>query len=1084
MGKLIVYTSSAGSGKTFTLAKEYLKTVLKNPNDFKNILAVTFTNKATDEMKVRIIDYLRHFAGRTKLPDGEDMKKDLLDSGVTLNEIGNSDIVLKNLLHNYTNFYVMTIDSFFSQVVKSFAKELNLPSGFDYEIDENIVLEKIIGDIWQESSTDDELLMYLVDMMRSRFDDGGNFNIDNDLERIAKEIFKDRFWEMFSTQEKADSVFPGKDFKKNLKNLRDDCSNFIKKFDSEYKKLAADACDYYHSLGLTVDDFFQKSNGIYSKLEKIKRGDVKKFNSYYIKGIMEGVLSGTKSGHEHIINSNKDEIIRYAKSVYDYYKNNIKVYLNYKTVSKNLMLTGLFADLYKNLQAYKDKNSVLLISDVAKIIRQYVGENNEFTPFIFEKFGSNFKYILIDEFQDTSSFQWHNLRPLIVNSISENHNSMVVGDAKQSIYRFRNGNMELLVKGIYNDINRNNITDIVLDTNHRSLKNIVEFNNSFFEKIIEKVKVNLSDGSENNKEIFEKAYNDVRQKSKYDESAGIVNITKIAYSKNKSEFQERAMKRLIDILKELDKKLISNHKYKRSDISILLRDNKEASEIAETLIKEGYNVVSASSSLLIKSPKVKLIIGILKLIADRRNNIAKLEAEYHYKKKVMECDKCEDLIFKLSENKEDKYKFDVEMPAEFFREGNEGQLNTKLYDLNILELVEYITDIFGLNKNPDMFLFEFINVVKDFTAKFAGDLQSFLFWWEENSLKLEIETAVNEDAIQIQTIHKMKGLQNKIIIIPYATWSVKPQANGNLLTTSKKEPFNKIPFLLLKNIKELAETDFSNDYLNELDKTLIDNINLLYVAFTRPKEMLYVITQDISNNQKTSGRDDENGTDTPSDISFYIVNSLHGLEFETKSETSEIYQVGDFGFAENKIVSDEKVINVNEFEELIYNDWYKKVVIKPKNHFIRPWEDKYEDVSYGNVFHDIMSEIIYKEDAEDVLNDAKRNGLLDGEKFDKLKMEVTNLLNNKTVSAWFGNDWQVLTERDILTKEGKTYRPDRVIYKGNVAIVIDYKTGGEKKEYKEQINNYAELLMQSGFEDVSKYLLYINQDKNKIVEVK
>lgn len=1082
MGKLIVYTSSAGSGKTFTLAKEYLRTVLKNPNDFKNILAVTFTNKATDEMKARIIDYLRHFAGKTKLPDGEDMKKDLIGSGVTLKEIGNADIVLKNLLHNYTNFYVMTIDSFFSQVVKSFAKELNLPSGFDYEIDENIVLEKIIDDIWQESSTDDELLRYLVDMMRSRFDEGGNFNIDNDLDRIAREIFKDRFWEIFLTQEKADRVFQGNEFKKNLEILRDDCNNFIKEFDSEYKKLASDACDYYHSLGLVVEDFYQKSNGIYSKLEKIKQGDVKKFNSYYIKGIKEGVLSATNGKHEHIINSNKNEIIRYAEKVYDYFTINIKRYLNYKTVSKNLMLTGLFADLYKNLQDYKDKNSVLLISDVAKIIRQYVDENNVFTPFIFEKFGSNFKYILIDEFQDTSSFQWHNLRPLIVNSISENHNSMVVGDAKQSIYRFRNGNMELLVKGIYNDINKNNITDIALDTNHRSLKNIVEFNNSFFEKIIEKVKDNLT--GVNNKEIIGRAYNDVRQKSKYDESTGIVNITKIANSKNKSDFQELAMERLKDILKELNEKLISNGKYKWSDISILLRDNKETSEIADKLIKEGYNVVSASSLLLISSPKVKLIIGILKLIADKRNKIAKLETEYHYKKKVMEDDKCDKLIFKLSEDKKRENKFDVEMPAEFFRDGNEGQLNTKLYDLNTLELVEYITDIFGLNKNPDMFLFEFINVVKDFTAKFAGDLQSFLFWWEENSLKLEIETAVNEDTIQIQTIHKMKGLQNKIIIIPYAIWSVKPQVNGNLLTTSKEEPFNKIPFFLLKNIKELADTDFSEDYLNELDKTLIDNINLLYVAFTRPKEMLYVITQDIKEENRTTSRVDGNGTNTPSDISFYIVNSIDDSGFEDKSEKIKIYQVGDSGFAENKIVSDEKVISGDVFDEMIYNDWYKKVVIKPKNHFIRPWEDKYEDVSYGNVFHDIMSEIIYKEDAEDVLNDAKRNGLLDGEKFDKLKMEVTNLLNDKIVSAWFGNDWQVLTERDILTKEGKTYRPDRVIYKGNEAIVIDYKTGGEKKEYKEQINNYAELLKQSGFESVSKYLLYINQEENKIAEVK
>lgn len=1075
MGKLLVYTSSAGSGKTFTLAKEYLKIVLKNPSDFRNILAVTFTNKSTEEMKTRIIEYLRHFAGKTVLPDGDGMKTELLKSGVSPDEMTRAKDVLKNLLHNYTDFYVMTIDSFFSQVVKSFAKELNLPSGFDYEIDESTVIASIVDEIWQQSSTDDELLVYLVDLMKSNMASDRSFKIDDSLKNIAKEIFKDRFWELMMTTKSTDKIFENVDFKTTLKKINGYCSEVKNRFETNYKKLASDGLEFMNSLGLGIDDFYHKKSGVYGKLASIITGDVKEFNSYYLKGIIDGVLAAKKSPKEKIIISNQNEIIRYLNPVYKYYQENIGRYFDSVEIQNNLMMTGLFADLYKNLQTYKEKNSILLISDVSKIIRQYVDKDSRFTPFIFEKFGSNFKNILIDEFQDTSTFQWDNLKPLVQNSISENHNSMIVGDAKQSIYRFRNGNMELLVEGVGKQIGKDNISENNLGTNRRSLKNIVDFNNNLFRKIAGDVKYDLF--LEKNKSIFEDTYKTVEQIPSKAENTGIVNVTKILKKgKSENEFKEKAFAKMLEITGEIKEKLISTGKYNWSDITILVTTNKEASQTADVLIKNGYNVVSANSLLLASSPKVKLIINVLKLIADRQDRIANLETEYHYKRKIENDSSSEKLMFKKG-NKENKEIFNVEMPEGIYREGHRDQLSTRLYDLNTLELVEYITDVFGLNKNPDMYLLTFMNEVKKFASGFSGDLISFLLWWEENSGRILIETEMSENAIQIQTIHKMKGLQNKIIIIPLANWDVTPRWDKLLLTSTGEKPYNEVPFLLLRTVQNLGKGLFSEDYQNEMDKSLIDNINLLYVALTRPKEMLYVITQ------YSKAKEEKQIREKPKNISDYIVQSIPDEKFKEITEEIFEYESGSIDFALSKPELGMKESGGEMLDKLIYNDWYKKIVIKPKNHLIKPWDEKYESISFGNAFHDLLSEIIYKEDADDVLDNARRNGLLDGEKFEIMKQEIYKLLDDKTAGEWFTEGWEILTERDILTQDGKNYRPDRVMYKNDKAIVIDYKTGSEKDDYNKQISNYAELLKGTGFTSVEKYLLYIKQNENKIVKV-
>ncbi len=1070
-----MYTSSAGSGKTFTLAKEYLKIVLKNPSDFRNILAVTFTNKSTEEMKTRIIEYLRHFAGKIVLPDGDGMKTELLKSGVSPDEMTRAKDVLKNLLHNYTDFYVMTIDSFFSQVVKSFAKELNLPSGFDYEIDESVVISSIVDEIWQQSSTDDELLEYLVDLMKSNMASDRSFKIDSTLQDIAKEIFKDRFWELMMTTKSTDKIFDNVDFKTTLKNINEYCFKIKNGFETNYKKLASDGLEYMKSLGVGVDDFYYKSKGVYAKLQSILSDDLKDFNSYYLKGINDGVLAANKSSGQNIIISNQNEIIKYLGAVYEYYQENIGRYYDSLEIQKNLMMTGLFADLYKNLQAYKEKNSILLISDVSKIIRQYVDKDSRFTPFIFEKFGSNFKNILIDEFQDTSTFQWDNLKPLVQNSISENHNSMIVGDAKQSIYRFRNGNMELLVEGVGRQIGKDNISENNLGTNRRSLKNIVDFNNNLFRKIANDAKSDLF--LEKNKNIFEDTYKTVEQIPSKPENTGIVSVTKILKKgKSGKDFDEKAFTKMLEIIDEIKEKLINTGKYNWSDITILVTKNKEASQTANVLIKSGYNVVSANSLLLASSPKVKLIINVLKLIADRQNKIANLETEYHFKKKIGNDDIAEKLMFR-ERNKKDNEIFNVEMPEEIYRDGHRDQLSTRLYDLNTLELVEYITDVFGLNKNPDMYLITFMNEVKKFASGFSGDLISFLLWWEENSSEKLIETGMDENAIQIQTIHKMKGLQNKVIIIPLANWKVTPEWDNLLLTSTNVKPYNEVPFLLLRTVQNLGKGLFSEDYQNEVDKTLIDKINLLYVALTRPKEMLYVITQYSETNDTNQSRK------KPKNISDYIVQSIPDEQFKIVDDDIYEYKSGSIDFAICKPALDKKESEGDMLDKLIYNDWYKKIVIKPKNHLIKPWDEKYENISFGNAFHDFLSEIIYKEDTEDVLNNAKRNGLLDGEKFEIMKKEIYKLLDDEIAGGWFTKDWEILTERDILTQDGKIYRPDRVMYKNDKAIVIDYKTGSEKEDYNKQISNYAELLKGTGFTSVDKYLLYIKQNENKIVKV-
>ncbi len=441
MPNFLIYKSSAGSGKTYTLVKEYLKIVLLNPDDFRHTLAITFTNKAADEMKTRIMEKLGELA------EGKDdaLLNTLKNEGVTTDIPAQAKKVLQNILHKYSYFSVLTIDSFFHRVIRAFAKELKLHLAYNIEIDSDKALAKITDDLLAEIGSDPALTRYLEDFALSRVEESKDWKIEKEIMRIGNEIFKERFFEKKSRL-KNDVT----DNRESMKQFIDTIFKITKSFESEMKDCAEKANEIMDRFGLDIMDFHYGRSGVMNYLlNKIKKGEYEPTSRIYEVYNDPKAWYGKKfySPVKEAVDAGLKDLLEKAVKNYE---NNYVTYITAKELSKSLYVIGIFKDLMEKLKDYRDEKRVMLISDTTNVLKQVIAEEN--SPFVYERIGNTYKYFLIDEFQDTSTYQWQNFLPLIINSLSENYFSMVVGDVKQSIYRWRNGNMKLLLEEIYKDL--------------------------------------------------------------------------------------------------------------------------------------------------------------------------------------------------------------------------------------------------------------------------------------------------------------------------------------------------------------------------------------------------------------------------------------------------------------------------------------------------------------------------------------------------------------------------------------------------------------------------------------------------------
>lgn len=1055
MNNFSIYRSSAGSGKTYTLVKEYLKLVLNDTESFKNVLAVTFTNKSAGEMKSRIIEAL------TRLSRGEaaDLKEKLEKEGVKGNIETSSAFVLKNILHKYSYFSVSTIDSFFHKVIRSFARELKLQLGYNIELDQQAVLEKITDKLLDDAGIESELTGFLEDFIYYSIDDEKGWKIDLKIKDLAREIFSERYMIKLGGAVQPEGRTKLKEFIGTLFAIKND-------FEGRMKQIAVSSSEILDEYSLVIDDFPYKKAG---------------FMNYLLNNIVTGKFEPGQRAREASIDINKwfgknsKPAIRPAAeaglynllvSAVENYETNFIKYNTASQLIKTIYITGIFKDLTGKLKKYRDDNNVLLISDINNILLNVISGDS--SPFVYEKIGSYYRNFLIDEFQDTSTFQWRNFFPLIENSLSENNASLIVGDVKQSIYRWRNGNMKLLLEEVKSDLAgfSESVKEETLNVNYRSKKRIVEFNNTFFKTASE---ICTNEAPEEASAVITKAFADIQQLSADQSDNGYINI-KFYRDDPETEVTSREFSAaaMISNIKQL---LLNG--YRQKDIMVLVRNNSDAVEAAHSLIDARLKVVSSDSLLLTNSPKVRLLINIFKYLIDKNNIIARAEILYNYLIYIKNENIDLNEIFSDHLNGDDGSSlFGRRIPDGFFDETGSLEVNNRLSGLGIYDLAEELIMIFGLGGSADTYLIRFLDVLKKYSGEHNSDVYGFVNWWEENKQDNTIIVPDEEDAVRVMTIHKAKGLQAPVVFIPFANWEFGLSANRNMIWVStEKQPFDTFPSYFVKASSALKDSYFAEDYNEESALTYLDNLNLMYVAFTRAEEKLFI-------GVPQKGKESFNARKV-------IYEALTNSEVLAGSFDAQnyLYESGSVNDHVKKTDKDSLYGNYR-ISQMVSGNMFDKIIVKPEfDNYVPENRTKLKQLkNRGIIIHKALSVIRSSaaNEIEKAVGNVSISGLITEEQKADLRSELQKIMANDKVKKWFDAE-NVMNERDIILSDGSIYRPDKVIIDGDRVIIVDYKSGGKKSEHTEQIRSYGEILRKMGYKHIEMNLFYLNDLKIETV---
>lgn len=1063
-----IYRSSAGSGKTRTLAKAYLKLALQTRADyFKHILAVTFTNKASQEMKDRILEYLDVFARGEDSSLASELQEELAMDALTFRQ--HSQETQTTLLHQYDNFAISTIDAFFQKVIRSFTREAGLVGDYRLEVDQDAVLEEVIDNLIDELGDNKELTDWVVDFAKQNLENERAWDVRYSLIEFSREIFREEFKEI---EDQLLSQTRSPDFFKNLMRLlRSTRATFI----NTIRKCATDALRVIASHGLQPSDF-KYAGGPYnffrkaSRITSVRDFDAEKKGKRPENEFRHAVNWPDKntSSKELIIDLAEKQLIPLMTEITECWHLHYKEALSAEVVLNNFYSFGLIADISRKLKEYKDENNVMLLADAPKFLNGVIRESD--TPFIYEKVGSFYRNYLIDEFQDTSGLQWQNFQPLIVNSLDQGYPSLVVGDVKQAIYRWRGGDLTLLQHKIVDLIGEKRVTVKELDSNYRSAPEIVEFNNAAFSTAARLV------ANETGMPVSGKAYEKVAQQVAV-QTQGFVEVQfladqpVVAHSNpaDGRSWKDEAMARIPKILEDLQEKGA-----RLGEIAILVRRNEEGQQIASYLLqykssqeaKPGcsYDVISNESLRIDGAASVNLLLGAMRYLLNPDDAIARAQLGFEFAR-IHEPSRDLSEVFAVS----NQNIFENNLPATFTKQ------KPALKKLPLIELTETLVEIFKLGALTGelVYLQTFQDLVLEFTNRERNDLGAFLEWWETNKHKKSIQLSGDVEAVQILTIHKSKGLQFKYVIIPFCSWGLdhdKWQA-PNLWVKSNDGPLAQAGYLPVKYGKNLEETFFADFYVAERSRVFLDNLNLLYVAFTRAELGLFVLAP---------GKD---ARGTKGTVAGLLNDALEEDELLKKHWNPEkvTWRIGTHGPA--VITGAPTKPPALHLREYLSSSWRPKLVIRQSgSRWFDAQDDQHERQTYGVHMHAILSRMRYADELAQTLERILSDGFISVVEKDVLQRQLAELLSNAKVSSWFSREWEVRTEVPILLPSGDECRIDRLILKDRKAIVIDFKTGTRKKADDKQVADYMEILRKMNFGEVEGYLLYLAE--NAIVEVK
>ena len=1065
---LIVYKASAGSGKTFTLATEYIKLLVVNPLNYRAILAVTFTNKATEEMKMRILSQL--YGIWKQLPDSESYARKVVDeTGLSAELVRQrAGDALHLLLHNYHSFRVQTIDAFFQSVLRNLARELeltaNLRVGLSGDQTEEMAVDQIIDHLKHTDVILQWLLHYIMDSLSEdrswSNSDEKKSSFIREIKHFGKTIFRDYYKEhrlLLNEKMAEDGFF--EQYSQTLRQLRDTAKERMLTIGESY-------FDTLEQEGLTVADIKNGARGVSGFFQKIKNGqfDPSVLNTTALKAL-DAPENWYKKDHAraeelHVL---ADQVLipmlRYAMEERE---RQWRLYQSAHLTLSHLNNLRLLGTIEQKVKEINDDANVFLLGNTQHLLHALIQDSD--TPFIFEKIGAQLHHIMIDEFQDTSTVQWQNFKVLIQECMShEGSRNLIVGDVKQSVYRWRSGDWRLL-NNIEQQFSEQMMEVRSLQTNYRSERNIITFNNAFFYQAALLEHRQLSEQNEKGARQLSSAYADVSQSTPdHQKSDGYVEVRLLPTT----DYQEHTLLYIKDTVSMLLSQGVATN-----DIAILVRTNDIITLIANYFAEEmpEVTIVSDEAFRLDSSVAVLLLIDALRLLTHPADSLAKARIIKYYHKTVLGEDSTDaTLLLKTIDA-------DQLLPDAYIRHFDD------LLMLPLYELVERLYAIFELHrlKGQNAYICAFYDCLTEFTIDNSTGIDAFIETWEQELHKNTIQSDELQ-GIRILTIHKSKGLEYDHVLLPFCDW--KLERGETIWCEPQEAPFNELPVAPVDyGEKKMMGTIYEQDYLNEHLQLTVDNLNLLYVAFTRACKNLFVMGKRKSKTTRSflieqvlpdlslDGMLLEGTEDEKAEMLFTYGNLCLSRKTEGKHSNNVFLQPSEQLPVELEVFSNKTEFRQsNKSREFIETDGEEQV------------QQGY--IKMGSILHHVFSTIRTTDDINTALQQLEQEGILYDEEVTAAK--VTTLLRKRLedsrVREWFSGRWSLYNECAILFTDADGHiierRPDRVMTDGNKMVVVDFKFGHPREEYQAQVKEYMRLLQQMGHTQVEGYLWYVYSNK-------
>lgn len=1054
---LTLYKASAGSGKTFQLAVRYISLLAENPVLYRNILAVTFTNKATQEMMQRILSQLYGISHGLRSSDsylseiikfqklkGKEMTPDAIRK--------NTGIALKLLLQDFSHFRIETIDSFFQSILRNMARELQLGGGLNIELDTKKVIaesiESFMGKLKRDTKDMDNVERFINGNMSNDVD----WRINSRLESFASQLFQETFLEN------------GNDLKKLLENP-ESIHEFRKKIDAFRDEKITPLETRISEIGATLLSMVPPGDpgkspmgrGIETYFRSLQNLEPKEPGSTVLKAMSDPSQFFAKK-YQTEYQSIGDQMQMLLQEAEQKKVDYVRLKNSYDLTTCYLYELSLILSIRREIDSLNNEKGRFLLADTTNLLtRMQDGD----TSFIYERTGSFTDHMMIDEFQDTSRLQWHNLKIMMNECLARRKECLVVGDVKQSIYRWRNGDSNILNTEIDREFASFRPKECPLSVNRRSQKEIVDFNTFFFKKASETIETDYYSQFGEIYPELELAYGETgaRQESVESKPGGYV---KVAVNSSDQAMEETVAAEVIRL---------TEAGVSQSDITILFRTKNNMHKIIEYFNQNlpQFRLISAEAFRYGSSCAVRMIVNSLKCITYPDDNVALFQLAYDYYRHVMKKEASMGDIVELQPK-------DI-LPPELVSHTD------TLKQLPLYELVERLYNILQIEQTEgqDAFIFSFLDELTSYLRTESADAAQFIAYWDETLCNRAIPSGSSE-GIQLMTIHQSKGLEFHTVILPYcdANWPFATPAKGktnNIWCKPDEEPFSEMPLIPVVYSKAMNDSTYHKAYQTEYGQTIMDNLNIFYVAFTRAAENLIILGRCAKDSGTLSAASLIKAIVDEDEKEWGTISPHLEKPEETRSDDEDMnpfdvkplgksVQMKSFGINANFRQS-------NDSSHFVHEATGNDALLR---------QDQFID--QGKLLHQLFSRIKTYKDVESELQQMLMDGQLESEKQATAILDIVNhAMKNPIVADWFSGNYTLFNETSILfRKDGrhKSLRPDRVMRNNEKTVILDYKfTSTERKieEHRAQVKEYREKLKEMGIENVECYIWYFYSNK-------